>query len=245
MLKQEGQEGKQSKLANTKSMALMVGASVAAAMLGEDGDAGDHDEELGDHHDDHDDYADADGEGDQADVLQAAQDAAPLVAATAVAGFSTARAARTVSNASDLLREPPPIAVGPLAMRAGKRSPRRVKTRLTRTPPPVPSTRSATPPRRAPPSGAVVQPPDPEPDPEPELEPGSRLAAQQEEECGDSGVSPPLAELGRAIIDQALAAAATGAPDGVESLPAGYARMAATLGYAGSQNGPLLVQLSV
>ena len=83
----------------------------------------------------------------------------------------------------------------------------------------------------------------PEPDPEPE--PGSRLAAQQEEEGGDSGVSPPLAELGRAIIDQALAAAATGAPDGVESLPAGYARMAATLGYAGSQNGPLLVQLSV
>ena len=54
-----------------------------------------------------------------------------------------------------------------------------------------------------------------------------------------------LAELGRAIVDQALAAAATGAPDGVESLPAGYARMAATLGYAGSQNGPLLVQLSV
>ena len=45
---------------------------------------------------------------------------------------------------------------------------------------------------------------DPEPDPEPELEPGSRLAAQQEEECGDSGVSPPLAELGRAIIDLSL-----------------------------------------
>ena len=84
-----------------------------------------------------------------------------------------------------------------------------------------------------------------DPEPEPEPEPGSRLAAQQEEEGGDSGVSPPLAELGRAIIDQALAAAATGAPDGVESLPAGYARMAATLGYAGSQNGPLLVQLSV
>ena len=84
-----------------------------------------------------------------------------------------------------------------------------------------------------------------DPEPEPEPEPGSRLAAQQEEEGGDSGVSPPLAELGRAIIDQALAAAATGATDGVESLPAGYARMAATLGYAGSQNGPLLVQLSV
>ena len=182
MLKQEGQEGK-SKLANTKSMALMVGASVAAAMLGEDGDAGgDHDEELGDHHDDHDhdDYADADGEGDRADALQAAQDAAPLVAATAVAGFSTARAARTVSNASDLLREPPPIAVGPLAMRAGKRSttPRRVKTRLSRTPPPVPSTRSATPPRRAPPSRAVAQPPDPEPDPEPEAEPAPAPAPQ-------------------------------------------------------------------